>query len=388
MPVTREETAFGPGETGASAPNVPGVPAFVSNGTGSVTFSFDANSNDVVVTFALRVKADTVLAGYVQADGTIGGSEVFRTLAAWGATVTVTGLTDYVGYTFAAKARNELAVDSAYSSESAAMNTLPPIDYGYMSDNLAREVTGGNTKVDSVTGLVISGDTVPEASVTEYYGDIIFTYKLLNYASGTSSIEVQFSEDGGSSWATATKGTGGDAKTALTSSPMGVTHTFHWASYTDAGDSEYQTDARIRIRALDQHGDPGSYVSTADFTVNNRPGKITWVNSDGYAWDESLLPTFQAIIPYLRGGSKGFPEISIYEADGTTLVSGYPKKAVESVAGWSYETSPSTWVAVTSAGIPSTAINGINRLRYVVQTNLAVNSYLVSGKMGEARDLS
>jgi len=53
-PITREETSFGPGETGASNPNVPGVPAFSSNGSGSITFNFDANSNDAVVTYSLR----------------------------------------------------------------------------------------------------------------------------------------------------------------------------------------------------------------------------------------------------------------------------------------------------------------------------------------------
>jgi hypothetical protein len=388
MSETVTETSYGPGVTGASDPNVPGVPTFSANGSGSITIAFTANGNDAVVTYALRATYAGPTVKYVQADGTLGVGEIFRTLAAWGATVTVTGLTDFVGYTFAAKARNELAVDSAYSAESASMNTLPDIDYGYMSDNLAREVTGGNTKVDATTGLVISGNTVPEASVVEYYGDIIFTYKLQNNASGTSSIEVQFSEDSGGTWATATKGTGGDAKTNLTSSPTGVTHAFHWASYDDSGESEYQTDARVRIRALDQHGDPGAYVESADFTVNNRPGKITWLNSDGYSWDEDTTPTFNAIIPYLRGGSKGFPEIYIYESDGTTLVSGYPKKAIESIVGWDYENAPSTWVALTATGIPDTVIDGINRLRYTVQTALSAAEYIVAGRLGETRNLS
>jgi len=387
--MTVTETEFGPGATGASDPNIPTVPTFVSNGLGTITIAFTENSNDAVVTYSLRATYTGPTVRYVQGDGTLDVAEAFRTFAAWGASVEVTGLTDFVGYTFAANARNELDVDSGYSAESATMNTLPDIDYGYMSANLEREVTGGNTKVDATLGVTIdsTSPTVPEASTAEYYGDIIFDYTLKNYASGTSSIEVDYSEDSGGNWATATKGTGGDAKTGLTTSTAGIAHTFHWASYTDAGESEYQLDARLRIRALDPEGDAGAWVESADFTVNNRPGKITWTNADSREWDEDTTPVFMGIIPYLRGGSKGFPEIYVYESDGTTLVSGYPKKAVESIVGWEYETAPATWVAVTTAGIPSTVIDGINRLRYTVQTALGVAEYIVSGRMGEVRSI-
>jgi len=42
---------------------------------------------------------------------------------------------------------------------------------------------------------------------------------------------------------------------------------------------------------------------------------------------------------------------------------------------------------VTTAGIPSTVIDGINRLRYTVQTALGVAEYIVSGRMGEVRSI-
>jgi hypothetical protein len=395
-PISREETSLGLGETGASAPRVPGIPAFSANGSGSVTITApDSSGNDAVVTYSLRVMHNTgggyTLKGYVQADGTVAAGEVFRTLTAWTATIAVTGLTDFIPYTFASRAQNELAVNSSWCSESAVMNTLPDIDYGLESASIAREVTGGNVKIDETTGVVVSSSsgTAVEATNNEtwFYGNVLLTYKLLSYESDAATLEGQFSEDGGLNWSTATL-SGGDGKTALTSSPTGVSHTILWDSYTDAGTSEYQTDMKLRLRAQDAEGDWGPYETTAEFTIYNRPAVATVVNSDSRTWDEDTTPVFQSIIPSLRGGTFGFPEIYIYASDGTTLVSGYPKKAVESIAGWNYETAPATWVALTPAGIPTASIDGVNRVRYTVQTALAAGDYLASFRLGELRDLS
>jgi hypothetical protein len=395
MPISREETGFGPGEYIASTPRVPGVPTFSANGSGTVTITApDSQGNDAVVTYSLRVKHDTgggyALKGYVQADGTVDAGEIFQTLTAWGATVEVSGLTDFIPYTFAAKANNELAVESAYSSESAVMNTLPDIDYGLESVSIEREITGGNIKIDDVTGITLAGsDTVAEATNGEtwYYGSIVLNYKAMSYDSLAGILAGEFSEDGGATWATATL-TGGDGTTALTTSPAGVLHDVNWDSYADAGESEYQTDIKLRLRMQDPDGDWGPWVNTAEFTLYNRPAIPVVVNSDAHTWDKDSTPIFQAIIPTLRGGDHGFPEIYIYESDGTTLVSGYPKKAVESIVGWAYETAPNTWVDLTVTGIPVAEIDGVNRFRYTVQTVLAAGTYLVKMRVGELRDLS
>jgi hypothetical protein len=394
MPISRATTGFGTSDTVASDPRVPGIPTFSANGSGSVTIvAPDSSGNDAVVTYSLRVLHNTgggyTTKGYVQVDGTVAAGEVFRTLAAWTATIAVTGLTDLIPYTFASRAQNELAVNSAFCSESAVMNTLPDIDCGLASASLVRKVPTGNVKIDDVTGIALSGDTAAEATNSETwrYGSITLTYKLLSYESDAATLEGQFSEDGGSTWATATL-SGGDGTTALTSSPTGVTHTILWDSYTDCGTSEYQTDVKVRLRAQDAEGDWGAYETSAEFIIYNRPAVPTVVNSDGRTWDKDTTPVFQAIIPSLRGGTVGFPEIYIYESDGSTLVSGYPKKAVESIVGWERETALNTWIALTPAGIPSAGINGVLRMRYTVQTALSADDYLITFRMGELRDLS
>jgi hypothetical protein len=144
----------------------------------------------------------------------------------------------------------------------------------------------------------------------------------------------------------------------------------------------------IRLRAQDAESDWGPYENTAEFTVYNRPAVPAVVNSDTYAWDKDSTPIFQAVIPTLRGGDHGFPEIYLYASDGTTAITGYPKKSVESIVGWAYETDTDTWAALTVTGIPVASIDGVNRVRYTVQTALDAGDYLVTMRMGELRDLS
>jgi hypothetical protein len=395
LPITREETPFSPGTTGASDPNVPIAPTLSANATGTITINAPgANGNDAVVTYVIRVTYPGYTK-YIQADGTVGAGEIAQTLAVWGATIIITGLTVFIPYTFAAKAINELATASAYSAESAVMNTLPDVDYGPQSANLDRIVTGGNTIVDEVSGLVISGTEVTALEATqtalpEYYGDITITYKLVNDDSTASRVVVEYSEDG-TNWYTATKGTGGDALTALTTSPAGVTHTFVWDSYSDAGTSELDTEVFVRITPYDASptgGDPADAVSSAGFAVNNRPAIIVWLNADNRTFSKDTTPTFNAIIPALRGGSNGFPEISIYRTTGMVLVGTFG--ATASIAGWEYETSapdPSEhWTALTVTGIPSNKINGALRMRFTPPIALSAGDYTINGRLGETRD--
>ena len=395
MPISREETGFGPGVTDASAPRVPGIPTYNSNGSASITInSPSGEGNDPAVTYSLRVMHDEgagyTLKGYVQTDATVAAGEVFLTLAVWGAMVTVIELPALIPYTFASRAQNELVVNSAWCDESAAMNASAEynIDYGLESVAIAREITSGNVKIDEVTGIALSGDTVSEATNAEIwrYGNVTLTYKLISWVSDAANIEGQFSEDGGATWAAATL-SGGDGVTALPSSPTGVLHTIIWDSYADAGESEYQADIMLRLRAQDEDSDWGPYENTEEFTIYNRPAVPTVINSDGYSWDKDTMPTFQAVIPSLRGGDYGYPEIYIYQSDGTTLLSFYPKRSSESTVGWEYETAPATWVALPLTGIPATSIDGVNRLRYTVQAAIAAGDYLASFRIGETRDL-
>ena len=250
-----------------------------------------------------------------------------------------------------------------------------------------REVTSGNVKVDATLGLEVFGAIAEEFADVRYHGDITVKYTLQSYGSETASVEIEFSEDDGETWSTATQWSGGPGKTDLATSPKGTAHEFRWDSYTDAGASEYQTSVKLRIRALDATGDAGAWVVSEPFVVYNRPEKPVLVNADGREWDEDTTPVFEAVMPRLRGGGPGYPVIRIYsDAEGTALVEGYPARSVDNVAGWEHETEAGVWQAVSVMGIDGTYCNGKLKMRYTVQAALVTGTYLVTMTMGEARN--
>ncbi len=333
----------GPGDGAAAtgAAYVPGTPTFVSNASGAITITWSANGNASVCDYVIYVEEAGLLLGYVQADGTVAAGEIWRTKAAWGTNVAVSGLTVYTAYKFKVKARDEADVATAYSALSATMNTLPTLDSGPTSDNLLREITGGNTRVYGTPTW--TGNLADAATANVYYGDIIFTYVLQNEASDTSSIVVQFSENWDPTletgdWYTATIGAGGDPITGLTSSSAGVSHTYSFDSYESCGKSEYETAVYLKITPKDAAADSGTASVIGPFGVKNLPAEMTWVNDDGYAWNKDTTPTWRAQIVSLRSGERGFPALHYYrEEDGAGLTQN--ANSYEAIVGWEYETS-------------------------------------------------
>lgn len=394
MAISHTVTAAGPGVDGASPPYVPEVPVFVSNAEGTITIEFGANGNSAEVKYAIQARyipgAEEEIA-YVQADGSLDAGEVFQTLSEWGATVTVS-VGDFVYYEFAVCAQNEDAsTTTAYSSDSERMNCVPSagLDAGIEQRTpVLREITSANVRIDPDVGVTIDADspTVEEVTTTDYYGTVLFGYVAQSVDSQDVTVKGWFSEDGGAHFTEATHATtGGDGTTGINTSPEGVSHVFAWDSEADAGNSEYQTDVVFAISAQDSTGAWSDMVECEEFTLRNLPGELAFANADSSAWGSDTTPVFEAVMPNLRGGSVGFPAITLYNVTGgSTVVSGYPKKSVESQTGWSYsEDEGETWIGMDLDGIPSDATH----VRYTVQTALTAGiEYSAKGQMYEVTD--
>jgi len=131
--------------------------------------------------------------------------------------------------------------------------------------------TDGEGTAGSTTSFTVDNDTLPSVEITTpedpVSGDVTIEYALSDAESDNCSIVVEYSEDGGTTWETATAGTGGDGTTGLTSSPDGTDHTYVWDSLTDLG-TVYDTDVQFRITPTDTDGE-GDTATSGNFTVDN-----------------------------------------------------------------------------------------------------------------------
>lgn len=113
-------------------PAAPDTPTVAVTGKTTVNVTCDDNDADAAgisgsFEHAIRITGGTT--GWIQADGSVGGSEIWQTVAAWG-TIGVIGLTAKTTYQFATKTRNpnNAATESDLSStEEVTTISLDPI---------------------------------------------------------------------------------------------------------------------------------------------------------------------------------------------------------------------------------------------------------------------
>jgi|GEM_PF-1549357 len=97
-------------------------------------------------------------------------------------------------------------------------------------------------------------------------GNVNVSYTLRDEDGDTCSIDVSFSKDGGFTWNNATSGDGGDGKTGLSSSAIGISHIFVWETEADLGQGIYNIILKITPRdGINQ----GISYKTGTFPLDN-----------------------------------------------------------------------------------------------------------------------
>jgi hypothetical protein len=104
--------------------NTPGAPTVTASASDALNVVIDENSNPSTTEYAIKVGAL-----YVQANGTLGASEVWQTYTTWGGAVGVdaTGLTANTSYDVSVKARNGDSYETALSGTTAEYTLAGPV---------------------------------------------------------------------------------------------------------------------------------------------------------------------------------------------------------------------------------------------------------------------
>lgn len=390
MPIRSVMTAASPGTEGAGDPRVPGIPAFVSNGTGSITIEFAGNGNDPVVEYAIAAATCIIGTGitytpigWVAADGTITtGAPVFRKLSEWGQ-VMVKNLSDFTGYAFRAQVLKEGGtLPGDFSEYSRVMNTLPGLSYSpEEGEGNDRRVALGNTVIDLGRGITLGGNVVVEETRVKYYGTVLCELFLKNRNSETSSLEVFFSLDNGQNY------TRIGTMNGISTSPEGTRYTYAFDTYTHCGRTTACDQVRVKFVPKDAAEVADTAVETAAFAVKNWPAGFVWENGDARDYGTDNKPFWTAVIPAFASGTHGFPMIKIYrnERNGAGQPPERERRSVADIRGFAYQDVNDTYVPLTPSGIPSTIPNGVRRMRFQLDDGeeLTPGDKLVTGAMGE-----
>jgi hypothetical protein len=361
---TEEHIDVGDGSYVTGAADVPGVPVFAGNDSGTIYFTIGENDNGTGVTYAIYIEEEGVGKGYIKADGTDNGaSEVWQTMAAWGSVIGAKSLTQTI-YRVKAKAKNEADVETAFSSYSGYMAPYRELESGGDSNTLNYECTTGQCKVSGVT---ITG--------TSKVVTIAYTLTKINTPATKNNVKIHFSTDGVTYTDITTAGAIGGDVTSLTASVAGTANSNTWSTCLTVGNS-YRGTVYIKIVPYDTAtaGNAGDGLATSA-SIDNRPSSVTIAEYDGFAWDDDTTPEIIADMADIVCGDYLFFICEITNATTGALIQS--NCSAYTTAGWQYEQDhaghPETWTTPTLAGIPAAYVPPTltgNRVMYTVQTAL------------------
>lgn len=228
-------------------------------------------------------------------------------------------------------------------SDSGSEATGARIYYGSSSSSKSFRITRANCLISI-------------SSTSGTYGDITTTYVLTNDRATNCSMRPYYSIDGGTNFSEGTKGTDGDAKTGLTTSVAGTSHTFVWDTYTDIG-NDYVGDIMFKIRVYDNDTYIGDYLDSplVNISVNNAPyAPDLTTPTDGY-FQKDDTPQFVGEIPDDPNPAATYSKVHVkLEVDTVNDFNSSDFRVFESrvdQVGWEYQNASDVWVAVPTAGI-------------------------------------
>lgn len=337
-------------------PVVPGTPAFSSVSTSSLTVSWADNSNASGTLYYLNYTG-----GFVTTTNT---------------STSLTGLTPNTEYSFAVRTQY-LSSSTLYTSYSASSTTSTSA----LANNAPTVTAIYPIQATNGTGLVTVTTTITDAD-----GD-------------TVSLSVDYSLDGGTTWASTTLDTvTGDGTPAtstgsitnITSTADGNALTFTWN--TQADNVTVTTTAQIRITPNDGTAN-GSSQTSANFTVDNEAPAIPSITS--------FIPSTSTTISVNWGVISGAATYAVSSTAGSLVVTAntstsytgltpntsysFQIKAIDAYGNKDgYSTVSSTYTNAANPVIPviSAVSTSTATLTWGDNSNPVITDYYVTGNNG------
>jgi len=139
--------------------NVPSAPTVNAPTSSTLNVAVNANGNPAATTFSIKCVGSSTL--YVQADGSLGATEVFQTQATWG-TKTVTGLSSNTTYTFSVSAKNGAGVQTAYGATASGTTTATSVLYNQV--NYVLSASGSQVRAQHFNPSTAYAGSIPSSA--------------------------------------------------------------------------------------------------------------------------------------------------------------------------------------------------------------------------------
>jgi hypothetical protein len=247
-----------------------------------------------------------------------------------------------------------MPTETATSTPTSKTKAAESCTYGSASSTIELDVTQGDCKVEL--------QTAPGGS-----GDITLTYTLEDDRTGTASIRPYYSTGGISgTYVEMTKGTGGNAKTNLTTAATPTTFTFVWDTVTDLG-IDFKGLAHIKVKAYDRDDWIGDTMESSVLGVNvdNAPAAPTITTPADGLFSKDETPPIVGTIPNHLHIKIEIATDSTFDTIEQTFESRLDQD------GWQYDSDGAgAWLEIPSTGIPIVSDPTLigNSWRFTVQT--------------------
>jgi hypothetical protein len=150
--------------------------------------------------------------------------------------------------------------------------------YGSQNDYTSSE----NFALDTKDPVVSNVSAVQNVGST----DIVISYDLTE--NNSSTVELDISQDSGATWTVTDTSVSGNVGSGVSA---GTSKTITWNADTDF-DNQFQSDIRVRVRALDSFNNQGSYAESADFTLDTANPVVSNVSASQTAGSTSVVITY------------------------------------------------------------------------------------------------
>jgi len=236
--------------TSGVKPYTPAAPTVDNAQTNTVDVTVNKNASEAdTLSYAIY---ESTTGQYVQADGSLGASEVWQTRAAWG-TKTVINLTPPVSsYVFQTKSRNPNGDNpqSDLSSGASSGNSAPTLHNGSAENVL-----------------------VVPVQATDGLGDVTITFRIKDFDEDACSVVSNsfYYQVNGAGWNPILDVDITGTKTGLSSAAdlSGTLHTLIWNSSKNYIDDALSPNVQLRFKVNDGSVDSAYGVSPLGFNVDN-----------------------------------------------------------------------------------------------------------------------